>query len=177
MKKIAFFNSFFVQLFISVFILSLISCRSNKNVGQSAITEQNSADHTTQMAQPAVIIYKTTKDYSQNVPVTMNKEKTMIISFPDVKDVYFQGKLAIPTQLPDGFLLDNRGIGGDIAFLSYTYPEYAALETTPTPEQLLKHIIDSNPIDIMYSCRCERDSAIISGMILNGEFDKFSRIK
>jgi hypothetical protein len=129
------------------------------------------------MAQPAVIVYKTTKDYSQNVPVSMNKEKTMIVSFPDIKDVYFRGKLAVPTQLPDGFLLDNRGIGSNIAFLSYTYEEYAALETTPTPELLLKQIIDNNPIDIMYSCHCEHDSAIISGMIQNGEFDKFSRIK
>ncbi|MEI6764377.1 MAG: hypothetical protein WCM76_01975 [Bacteroidota bacterium] len=101
----------------------------------------------------------------------------MIVSFPDVKDIYFRGKLAIPTQLPDGFLLDNRGIGSDIAFLSYTYAEYAALETTPTTEQLLNHIIDTNPLDIMYSCHCEHDSAVISGMIQKGEFDKFSRIK
>lgn len=101
----------------------------------------------------------------------------MIVSYPDIKDVFYAGKLALPTTLVNGFLLDNRGIGPDAAFLSYTYDEYAALEKTPDPKDLLAHIIDKDPIEIMYSCNCNRDSSLISDMLTSGKMDKFYKIK
>lgn len=125
------------------------------------------------MAKPPVIIYKTTKDYNLNIPVIMNREKTQIISYPGIQDIYYAGKLAVPTALANGFLLDNRGIGPDVAFLSYTYKEYAELEETPTAEQLMERIIDRDPLEQMYRCECERDSALISEMLKQGQMASF----
>jgi len=101
---------------------------------------------------PKVIIYKTTKDYSKQVPVTLSDDKMSIASYPDIKDVYFNGALAYPTQLNDGFLLDNRGISANVAFLSLTYQEYSKLPATPAPDELMKLIIDKQPLSLMYNC-------------------------
>ena len=54
--------------------------------------------------------------------------------------------LPYPTPLADGYLLDNRGIGRNVAFLSYTYEEYAALPATPSPEELMEKVIDKHPL-------------------------------
>ncbi len=96
-----------------------------------------------------VTIYKTTKDYSQNVPVIMNADRTEIVSYPDPKDIRESSK---PTQLNNGYLLDNRGIGENVAFLSYTYDEYSKLETAPSREKLMNSIIDKNPLSTIVNC-------------------------
>ncbi len=92
---------------------------------------------------PPVVVYKTTKDYSRNVPVGLSADGTRIVSFPAVSDVC---GLPYPTPLADGYLLDNRGIGRNVAFLSYTYEEYAALPVTPSPEELMRKVIDKHPL-------------------------------
>ena len=94
-------------------------------------------------AGPPVVVYKTTKDYSRNVPVGLSADGTRVVSYPAVSDVC---GLPYPTPLADGYLLDNRGIGRDVAFLSYTYEEYAALPATPSPEELLEKVIDKHPL-------------------------------
>ena len=76
---------------------------------------------------PPCIVYKTKSDYSKNIPVILSDDQTRIVSYPDVKDVYFKGNLAYPTVLNDGFLLDNRGIGPNVAFLSVTYEQYSKM--------------------------------------------------
>ena len=100
-------------------------------------------------AGPPVVIYKTTRDYSRNVPVTLNVDGTKIVSYPAVSDVR---SLPYPTPLADGYLLDNRGIGQHVAFLSYTYEEYAALPKTPTAAELFEKIIDKHPLVEIHFC-------------------------
>ena len=51
-----------------------------------------------------------------------------------------------PTRLANGWLLDNRGISRNVAFLSYTYEEYAALPSTPRASELMDKIIDNDPL-------------------------------
>jgi len=82
----------------------------------------------------------------------MNKEKTQIISYPAPSDICPSGHCAYPTPLNDGFWLDNRGIGPDVVFLSYTYNEYAALPAAPSLETLREQIIDFNPLTELYNC-------------------------
>ena len=84
---------------------------------------------------PAAIIYKTKADYSKNVPVTLSDDKLHVVSYPAPQDVYFHGELAYPTQLAKGFLLDNRGISVNSAFISLTYEEYSKLPAAPDPEE------------------------------------------
>ena len=101
---------------------------------------------------PPCIIYRTKSDYSMNVPVILSADKSKIVSYPDIKDIYYNGKLSLPTLLENGFLLDNRGIGLQVAFLDYTYEEYRKLSSTPPATDLMNIIIDKDPLIEMYQC-------------------------
>jgi len=140
------FNFIFVAI---VFILLLGSCKCKKN---SVISQPNPIKEQQVKALPPVIIYKTKSNYDKNVPVIMSEDKKDIVSYPDITDVYYAGKLAYPTQLANGYLLDNRGIGKNVAFLRFTYEEYSKLSSTPTKEELLGMIIDKNPLIELYNC-------------------------
>lgn len=99
-----------------------------------------------------VVIYKTSHDYSRNVPVGLSEDGSRIVSYPAVSDVRVGGKYPYPTPLAEGYLLDNRGIGRNVAFLSYTYEEYAALSATPSATELLEKVIDKHPLTEYHVC-------------------------
>ncbi len=100
---------------------------------------------------PSTIVYKTRKDYSKNVPVTLSEDKSKIVSYPAPHDLFFNGILAYPTPLAKGYWLDNRGVSENTAFLSLTYEQYAKLPVAPTTDDLYKMIIDKDPITQMYN--------------------------
>lgn len=148
-----------------LFLLSmmmLMACQTEKKVSESeasqsqgggaaAITVVESTPQAS-VASPSVLVYKMRKDYSQNVPVILSSDKKTIVSYPHPRDVYTNGKLAVPTQLKNGYWLDNRGISGNVAFLSYTYEQYAALNDVPPIDVLYKKIVDKDPITEMWDC-------------------------
>ena len=103
-------------------------------------------------ARAPVIIYKTSADYFQNVPVTLNETKDKITSYPHPKDVFYEGELALPVKLKEGYLLDRRGINAHSAFTSYTYEVYSKLKSAPSPEELYTRIIDKDPFEVIYDC-------------------------
>jgi hypothetical protein len=104
------------------------------------------------ISSPPCIIYHTRADYSMYVPVTLSPDKSKIVSYPDVKDLYYNGKFSLPTLLDSGFLLDNRGINLSVAFLDYTYEEYSKLYVTPNANDLFSLIMDKDPLVEMYQC-------------------------
>ena len=128
---------------------------------------------------PGTIIYKTKADYSKNVPVTLSEDKSHIVSYPAPQDVYFRGELAYPTKLAKGFLLDNRGISVNSAFISLTYEEYAKLGAAPNPEALYKMIIDKDPFTEMYSLgsRYRNATQEITELIENHKLKHYKRLK
>jgi len=103
-------------------------------------------------AGPPTLIYKTQRDYSEFVPVTMNDRRTEIISYPSPKDIFYRGILAKPTPLKDGYWLDNRGINENTVFTKYTYEEYSNMETTPDIQHLKNNILDKYPFTEMIDC-------------------------
>jgi hypothetical protein len=131
----------------AIFFTFVISSCGSAKKAESMKSTQN-----VQVPGPRAIIYQTKKDYSNYVPVILNDDKKLIESFPDSKDVYFNGSLAYPTQLHKGYWLDNRGISKNVAFLKLTYEEYSKLSQTPSPDELIKMILDPDPIVIMYDC-------------------------
>jgi hypothetical protein len=137
----------FVLIAVLLFVFS--SCR--RNVAQKSDSPGTSTSGQSVASAPC-IIYKTKADYSHNVPVILNDKRTGISSYPGRKDIYIKDELAYPTLLADGFLLDNRGIGPNVAFLDYTYEEYSKLEKTPSVDELMKHILDQDPLTVMYQC-------------------------
>lgn len=125
-------------------------------------------------AAPPVVIYKTAKDYSRHVPVGLSEDGQTIVSYPAVSDVKVGDKYPYPTPLADGYLLDNRGIGRNVAFLSYTYEEYAALPSTPSRSELLEKVIDKHPLTEIHTCgnRYEYKDLVkeLNERIRSGEF-------
>lgn len=99
-----------------------------------------------QVASPPVLIYKTRKDYSHNVPVIMDASRRRIVSYPAPSDLRRGKELALPTLLEGGFWLDNRGINEHVAFLTYTYEEYSRLPKAPSMDELMAHLLDKQPL-------------------------------
>ena len=113
---------------------------------------RNLAVHQKGMVGPQLIVYKTKKDYSHHVPVILSPDKKRIVSYPAPTDVKTGNTYPIPTRLQKGYLLDNRGIGPDVAYLKLTYKEYAKLVTPLSEDSLLKLIIDEYPLVEMCNC-------------------------
>jgi hypothetical protein len=139
------------------FILSVLLINSCSTAKKNQITaEAKEIDKNKVMLNfkdgPQTFIYKTKQDYNKYVPVTLSDDKSEIVSYPHPKDVFYNGELAYPTELKDGYLLDNRGINGNVAFLDITYEDYSKLEKTPSSEELLSMILDKSPLAEMYNC-------------------------
>ena len=140
------------SILILILTTSIMSC--NKNITNAKVPEPQpiAISQTAKggsYALPPIVIYKTFNDYRNNVPVAMNASKTEIVSYPDPADITENSR---PTELMYGYLLDNRGIGENVAFTSYTYGEYSKLPKAPSLEELKSRIIDKNPLSELYIC-------------------------
>lgn len=130
---------------------------------------------------PRCIVYKMKQDYSRQVPVELSPDRTEVVSFPGIRDIYLHEGFAYPTKLEDGYFLDNRGIGPQVAFLRLTYDEYSKLELTPSASLLMNLILDADPILEMYDCG-NRNSfadaeAAMNELILTGKLKQKKRLK
>ena len=168
---------FFAILMIMISITYSCSRHSAKLVKNS---KQTISENTSNSGPPC-IVYKTNSDFDKLVPVTLNDQKTEIISYPAISDIYYKGNFAYPTKLSDGFLLDNRGIDKNVAFLKLTYEEYSKLKNTPSTEELRKMIVSDNPLKEMYSCgskyKYKNLIESIDNIIKNNELNKCLKIK
>lgn len=126
---------------VLISIIMISSCVTKKDTQQ-----------TTLGVLPPIIIYKTKKDYSNNVPVILSEDKTKIVSFPAPRDLKRGDELALPEPLAKGYLLDRRGINKNVAFTKFTYEEYSKLTKTPKVSELFDAIIDDDPLKRMYIC-------------------------
>ena len=182
-----------------LFLLSMMvlaACHTEKKVVESEVPQEQGSGGgggaaiitmvestpPASVASPRVIVYKMLKDYSRNVPVTLSADKKTIASYPHPRDVYTNGKLAFPTELKNGYWLDNRGINENVAFLSYTYEEYAALTDVPPLDVLYSKIIDNDPLTEMWVCgrRFDYHDLVndLNEIITNGKMEEiFKKMK
>ena len=130
---------------------------------------------------PPTVVYKTKADYSKYVPVTLSADKESIVSYPGLTDIYYKNKLAYPSVLKSGYLLDNRGIGANTAFLKLTYEDYAKLNTVPPLTELYNFILDKDPCIEIYNLgdrsRFKDEVTNINKIISKGGLKKFTRVK
>ena len=159
-------NTFVSVVLISCVSIGLCGCRAQKS----------NANVSTVMALPPTIIYKTTQNYDKNVAIYLSEDKKTITGYPATSDV---SAGSYPTPLKKGYLLDNRGIGKNIAFISLTYEEYAALKKTPSTAELESMIIDKNPIKEMYYCGNRGQYSDISELnkLIDNKFKGCQRVK
>ena len=133
------------------------------------------------VAGPLCIVYKTKADYSGLVPVMLSADKSKIVSYPDVRDLVIDGKPVVPTPLLDGYLLDNRGIGPDVAFLTLSLWEYSRMTTTPDAARLYGLILDKEPLAEMYECgkryQYSDPAEAMNQLIRNGKLKGQKRLK
>lgn len=93
----------------------------------------------------AVVVYKTKKNYNHQVAVTLNTDKTTVISYPDPSDI--RSFKPYPIHLRSKYLLDQRGIDSNVAFLKLSYRQYSKLKVAPEPNFILSNLIlDNDPI-------------------------------
>lgn len=130
-------------------IIVIVSCKPGKNISN---TETKVKKQEIGMATPPVIVYKTKNDYSKNVPVILSEDKTKIVSFPAQRDIKKVEEFAYPTKLANGYLLDNRGISQNAAFLKFTYEDYYNMDNIPDAARLMNYILDKEPFTEIYQC-------------------------
>jgi hypothetical protein len=160
---------------VVVLFFSLMSSCSHKTKPVSSGTGN------TNLPGPPCIVYKMHSDYSQFIPVILSEDKTTIVSYPGIKDIYYKEKLSYPTPLTGDYFLDNRGINQNVAFLNITYDDYSKLPSTPSAGELMKRILDKDPIAEMYQCGLRSQYSDIenelNAIIVSGRLKEFKRLK
>jgi hypothetical protein len=99
-----------------------------------------------------VYVYKTTANYNNRVPILLNEDGTEIISYPHPSDLKSGIEDRLPTVLSNNYLLDNKGINKNVAFLKLSYEEYSKLENPPTLEALFDMVVDKKPLTELCDC-------------------------
>ena len=158
-----------IILIATIALSTIVSCK---------IKQATTGD--TKIGAPCVV-YKTKADYSSYVPVTLSADKTTIVAYPAIKDIYYKGKLALPSALQNGYLLDNRGVGANSAFLKLTYADYAKLKDIPKLTDLYNMVLEKDPFVEIYNLgdrtRFKDEVADINKIIAKGGLKKFARVK
>jgi hypothetical protein len=133
-------------------LILFIVCNSCGNMNKSQIFQPQFTPG------PKILVYKTKKDYGNFVPVLLSADKTEIISYPHPNDLKVGNGFPFPTALNNHYLLDNRGINENVAFLKLTYEEYSELKSIPTLQELFDNILDNDPLTEL--CDCGNKSAL-----------------
>jgi hypothetical protein len=159
MKK---FNFNFIIICVILAANVFISCNASKK--QHYTQKDKVGSHIL----PKTIIYKTTNDYTNYVPVMLDNAKQKLISYPDPTDTYTGTGFMTPQLLAGGFLLDKRGITINSVFTNYTYSEYSQMKAVPSPQEILNNIKDKNPLTALYQCPLTTDTTILNQWIQDG---------
>jgi len=144
--------------FLSVFICFCVSC---------GIQVKNP-----RAATAPVVVYKTKKDYRNQVSVQLSADRKSITAYPAPSDVLFQK----PFELADGYLL-KRMVGN--AFLSLSIEDYAGSTHKYTADELLELVVDIDPYQEIYDCSlCTRgDTASINLLIREKKLRKCKSLR
>jgi hypothetical protein len=140
-----------MKIIISILLLVSLGCKTNNKAMQTS--NETRTDFVPVFASgPPVLVYKTKANYNNLVPVILSDDKTEIVSYPHPKDLIKGSGFPLPFILNDGYLLDERGIGKNVAFLKMTYEEYSKLENEPSIIALYDNIVDKDPLTELCDC-------------------------
>lgn len=134
----------FVYL-LSVVLLSSCSTAKQNTLEKDKFTPVYSIE-------PHILVYKTKKNFDKLVPIILSDDKSEIVSYPHPTDLKSGDMFLTPLKLKKGYLLDNKGINSNVAFLKWTYDEYSKFESAPDLKTLMDNIIDKNPLLELYDC-------------------------
>lgn len=100
--------------------------RSEERIGHGAVR-----------VMPKGVAYRMSGEYADRVPISLTPSGELQ-TYPAPTDLT---EASVPLPLADGWWLDRRGISLGSVFTHYTYDEYKAFDTAPSPEQLLAAVI------------------------------------
>lgn len=155
-------------IFLSLFLLFMNSCEKISDKGD------------------LLVVYKTRQDYSRNIYVRVNDDRTKITVFPSVSDV---DTIKIPVRLVKGYYLGTGRNGENGVESSATSLTVDTYKLYISPDSLLKLVIDFDPFLEYYECtenttidlfRNENgiDTVKLNDVIVNNELEKyFDRLK
>lgn len=138
-----------------IIVILLSACKNNiNNLKSEDKNKSETKSSFTPVFQlgPKTIVYKTKSNYNDYVPVIMFEDKTKISSYPHQNDIKIGDNYLTPTVLEKGYLLDNKGINKNVAFLNIKYQDYYNLNEVPNVEELINNIIEKDPLIEMYDC-------------------------
>ncbi len=130
--------------------IAILGCKSNSAKNNSSEVVMYTPDFKTNG--PPALVYKTKTDYFNLVPIILSDDKSSIVSYPHPSDLKSGDNYLTPTVLKNGYLLDNRGIGKNVAFIKLTYQEYGNLKEQPSLDELYALIIDKDPLTELCNC-------------------------
>ena len=99
---------------------------------------------------PHLLVYKSKQVGENLVPIFLSQDKKTITSYPDPKDLRDESML--PIKLHKGYLLDNKGISENVAYLKMTWQEYSQLIQPPSIKEMMGMITDKDPLVFLCDC-------------------------
>jgi hypothetical protein len=135
------------MIFVSTMAMS---CCTHKEVPATTTNEPTGTN--VEAPGPHAVVYRTRVDVGDAVPIALSADGKEIVSYPHPLDLVKDGVLMVPTPLENGYLLDNRGIGPNAAFLTWSYADYAALDKAPSLDELYEAIDTRNPFLEIWDC-------------------------
>ena len=138
-----------------IILLAITGCKTNTELPKTLSVNKTIGFKPIYATGPHVIVYKTESDYYNLVPIQLSNNKLSIVSYPSQIDLLKNGVYRLPTKLHNGYLLDNKGIGANTAFLKYTYQEYVNFDSIPQLDSLYNNIIEKKPFIEIYDCGLE----------------------
>ncbi len=138
------------RVVLILFVFAFLGCKSSKKVEKRTLKKIQLTPLFT--PGPPTLVYKTKADYYNLVPVLLSDDRSEIIQYPHPDDLKSGENFLLPLKLKSGYLLDNKGIGVNVAFLNITYEEYAKMEEVPSLEELYEKILDKDPLVELCDC-------------------------
>ena len=168
-----------------IFFLSLITaCSASKNVAETEVVRKPDCGLPLYVPEDEIIvsvvqkrvIYKTNKDYINQVPIQLSQDKKNIIAYPAKEDLSKVGnKNAL--QLENGYLFDLIGVTQNTVFTSYNLEQYQHLSTISL-EEFKKNILEFDPFTEMFVCDSRFNQKELNKFILDNIIrDKCLKIK
>lgn len=129
-------------LLLSITLLFLASaCGSKKEISSSGtipVKESNfSLRQWPDKALPAATAFRMNGDYASNVAVSLSPDGVLAY-YPAPSDLTDASE---PLSLANGWYLNRQGFPQKAVFTSYTFKEYRALPSPPSPRQIMESII------------------------------------
>lgn len=130
---------------------------------------------------PPTVIYQTSEEYVNLVPVVLNEDQTQVVAYPAPKDMYdVKGELRFPIALGKGYYLDMIGVGLNTAYTSLKIEDYARMESPPTLDSLYQLIITKDPFTRMYNLgnrKQYQDIEIVKEIVSSRKLKSYKKLK